>query len=68
MTENNSDAQIILFESADGTIELDVTVDVSSDEIWLSRKQMVVLFDRDVKTIGKHISNALKEELDGSSD
>lgn len=24
------------------------------------------LFDRDVKTIGKHINNALKEELDNS--
>ena len=26
----------------------------------------MVLFDRDVKTIGKHINNALKEELDSS--
>lgn len=26
---------------------------------------MVKLFDRDVKTIGKHINNALQEELDG---
>ena len=25
------------------------------------------LFDRDVKTIGKHINNALKEELDNST-
>jgi len=24
---------------------------------------MSILFDRDVKTIGKHINNALKEEL-----
>ena len=29
-----------------------------------SRNQMAELFDRDVKTIGKHINNALKEELD----
>ncbi len=27
---------------------------------------MSVLFDRDVKTIGKHIGNALEEELDDS--
>ncbi len=26
-----------------------------------------LLFDRDVKTIGKHINNALKEELEGLS-
>ena len=28
------------------------------------RNQMAQLFDRDVKTIGKHINNALNEELD----
>ena len=32
--------------------------------MWLNRDQMAELFDRDVKTIGKHINNALKEELD----
>ena len=30
---------------------------------WLNRQQLSELFDRDIKTIGKHISNALKEEL-----
>lgn len=34
---------------------------------WLTRAQMADLFDRDVKTIGKHINNALKEELDNST-
>ena len=33
--------------------------------MWLNRNQMAELFDRDVKTIGKHINNAQKEELDG---
>ena len=28
---------------------------------------MAKLFDRDIKTIGKHINNALKEELDNST-
>ena len=68
MSEDSNDAQIVLFESADGAVELNVTVDVNGDEVWLNRQQMAVLFDRDVKTIGKHISNALKEELEGSSD
>ena len=31
--------------------------------MWLTRTQMSVLFGRDVKTIGKHINNALCEEL-----
>ena len=31
--------------------------------MWLNRSQLAVLFDRDIKTIGKHINNALQEEL-----
>lgn len=53
--------EIIIFETADNSITLPVTVD--AETVWLSRSQMAELFDRDVKTIGKHISNALKEEL-----
>ena len=34
--------------------------------VWLNRNQLAELFERDVKTIGKHINNALKEELDNS--
>ena len=33
----------------------------------LTNEGQVALFDRDVKTIGKHINNALKEELQGLS-
>ena len=36
------------------------------ETVWLNRNQLAVLSDRDVKTIGKHINNALKEELDSS--
>ena len=38
-------------------------VRLEGDTVWLNRQQMSLLFGRDVKTIGKHISNALKEEL-----
>jgi len=42
-----------------------VTVEVRliNDDVWLNRQQIATLFDRDIKTIGKHINNALKEEL-----
>ena len=63
MTHENASSHIVLFESSDGEIALDVTVDLARNEIWLNRAQMAALFDRDVKTIGKHIANALKEEL-----
>ena len=54
--------EIILFETIDNEIKLSVTID--NDTVWLNRQQMAELFGRDVKTIGKHINNALKEELD----
>ncbi len=39
---------------------------MNKGNVWLNRQQMADLFDRAVKTIGKHINNALKEELDNS--
>ena len=45
----------------DAITRLDVMV--KNDTVWLNRQQLAVLFGRDVKTIGKHINNALKEEL-----
>ena len=59
------DNDIVLFESGDGQVTLPVRVDTTEQEIWLNRAQLAVLFDRDVKTIGKHINNALREELAG---
>lgn len=53
--------EIIIYETSDGTTSLDVKLE--QDTIWINRQQMAELFDRDVKTIGKHINNALHEEL-----
>lgn len=47
----------------DDSIRLEVCVD--DDTVWLNRQQMSELFDRDVKTIGKHVNNALAQELKG---
>lgn len=65
--EKAGSSQIVLFESTDGEVSLDVTIDTQNDEVWLNRNQLALLFDRDIKTIGKHINNALKEELSDSS-
>ena len=56
--------EIVLFETKDQEVTLSVPVDKGN--VWLNRQQMAELFDRDVKTIGKHINNALREELDNS--
>jgi death-on-curing family protein len=56
--------EIILFETKDRSITL--PVQVTADTVWLNRSQLAELFGRDIKTIGKHIGNALKEELEES--
>ena len=55
--------KLVLFESLDKSISLNVPL--RNDSVWLNRNQMAELFDRDVKTIGKHVNNAIREELDG---
>lgn len=57
--------EIIKFVNDD--FQLDVTVSPNEETVWLNRNQLASLFDRDVKTISKHINNALKEELDSST-
>lgn len=54
--------EIVIFETEDRQVKLPVNIE--NETVWLNRNQMAELFDRDVKTIGKHINNALKEELD----
>lgn len=53
--------ELILFETQDGNISLPVRIE--NETVWLNRNHMAELFDRDIKTIGQHINNALKEEL-----
>ena len=56
-----------IIKFVNGDLQLDVTVSPDNETVWLNRNQLAQLFDRDVKTIGKHINNALKEELDDST-
>ena len=52
--------EIVMYQP-DETIRLEVRVE--DETVWLNRQQMATLFGRDVKTIGKHVNNALHEEL-----
>ena len=52
--------EIILYQP-DETVKLEVRL--CEETVRLNRNQMATLFGRDVKTIGKHIANALAEEL-----
>ena len=58
--------ELIKFE--DGYFSLDVNVSPIEETVWLNRIQMSLLFDRDVKTIGKHINNSLNEEFLGQNE
>ncbi len=64
LAPESQDNEIILYQP-DSTIKLEVRLE--NETVWLNRQQIATLFDRDVKTIGKHIANALKEELEGIS-
>lgn len=56
---NEKKNEIILFENQGVRLE----VNLKDETVWINRQQLAKLFERDIKTIGKHINNALNEEL-----
>ena len=59
-------AEIVIYKAIDNA-DFQIEVRVEEETVWLNRHQIALLFDRDIKTIGKHIANALKEELNSIS-
>ncbi len=51
--------ELILFETADHAVKLNVNID--SDTVWLSLDQLTDLFGRDKSTISRHIRNVFSE-------
>ena len=63
MNDNN---QIIIYQTEDGQTQVDVRME--NDTVWLSANQMAMLFDRDEKTVRKHINNVFSDgELEKES-
>lgn len=60
MNGNADEQRIVLFESADGEIEL--SVNVGEETVWLTQAQMAELFERSVAVISRHISNVFAEK------
>ena len=52
-------SEIKIFQAKDNQVEVSVQLD--KDTVWLNRNQLATLFDRDIKTIGKHLTNVFKE-------
>lgn len=52
-------SSIIIFQSKDGKVHLDVSFD--NETVWLTQKQMALLFDKNIRTISEHIKNIFYE-------
>ena len=51
--------KIIIYQTDDGQTSIDVKLE--NETVWLSANQMATLFDRDEKTIRKHVNNVFSE-------
>ena len=60
MENSQNRGEIVIYQPDEVTM---LEVRVEGETVWLNRHQLASLFGRDVKTIGKHIKNALREEL-----
>jgi hypothetical protein len=64
--ESISGGEVLIYQSSDGRALLDVRLD--AETVWLTQKQMAMLFDKDSDTVGLHIRNIYKEgELEKNS-
>ena len=62
----NSEFQVATF--IDGQFQLNVRADVQNNTVWLTQKEMSLLFDTSIDNIGLHAKNIIKEgELDFST-
>jgi hypothetical protein len=60
--------EIVLYQSDEPSEHIEVRIDDEKETIWLTQKQMGLLFDKDTDTIGLHLKNIYKEqELDENS-
>ena len=58
--DDQNKGEIIMYQTEDGLTEIQTTL--INDTVWLSANQMAELFQRDEKTIRKHINGELSRE------
>ncbi|MBO4436751.1 MAG: virulence RhuM family protein [Fibrobacter sp.] len=61
MAKNEKKGEIVLYQP-EGEVRLEVRVE--NETVWLTANQMARLFDRDEKTLRKHINNTFLEEVE----
>lgn len=52
-------SEIVIYQNEDNQAQVEVRFE--DETVWLNRHQLSLLFDRDIKTIGKHINNIFQE-------
>ena len=57
----NDEKKYELIKFKDGEFSLDVNVSPNEDTVWLTANEIALLFERDPKTIRKHINNVFEE-------
>jgi len=63
---DNTNNQVLIYQNADETIRIDVVM--QDETVWLSQKQIALLFGKDRTVITKHIKNIFNDnELDEKS-
>ncbi|MGX7075988.1 virulence RhuM family protein [Globicatella sanguinis] len=66
MMEHDSNGEIIIYQSEDGTSKLDVKLE--DETVWLTQAQLVDLFQSSKANVSEHIKNIINEgELDEDS-
>lgn len=58
-TMENNKTELIIYESKNGDIKLDVSL--KDETVWLSLEQMSRLFGRDKSVISRHIKHAFED-------
>ena len=62
----NISDQVVLYTTQDGSIALDVTL--KGETVWLTQKQVSILFDTERSVVTKHLRNIFNTgELDEKS-
>ena len=59
MMEANNNDNMLIYQSEDGKIKIDVRFE--NETVWLSLDQMATLFGRDKSTISRHVKNVFEE-------
>ena len=59
MMEASNNDNMLIYQSEDGKIKIDVRFE--NETVWLSLDQMATLFGRDKSTISRHIKNVFEE-------